>query len=269
MEPLVVRLSRHVWLHRVVGTLRIYPLAGFLLRRLPLRRRMKDCGLRYRVTSLDQLITEHELFGAQTYLPALGDRAIETFADIGCNSGWFALWLACIRPNGGRMGLLVDAHPWMAAEAAWHVKENRLGNLVVVRGAVGRPASATTADFYVQPASSGSSLLPHQPRMQLPLKGKQMRLVVPTVSVEQAWRSAFEGRHIDLLKVDIEGSELDLFRTEEAFISKTVAHIVVEWHKWSVGLPELDLQLGRMGFDRTGVFHETSLAGLAAYDRRS
>jgi len=84
-------------------------------------RRLKGSDFRYRLTSLDQLSIENELFQRQSYLPALRGRAVETFIDLGCNSGWFALWLSLAQPNPRRLGLLIDAHPRMVAEAVWHL----------------------------------------------------------------------------------------------------------------------------------------------------
>jgi hypothetical protein len=43
----------------------------------------------------------------------------------------------------------------------------------------------------------------------------------------------------DLLKVDIEGAELDFFKTEPDFL-KRVQTIFVEWHKWKVDLEQIN-----------------------------
>jgi FkbM family methyltransferase len=261
----VVWLGRSRRVHHLVGLLRIYLAAELFLRRFPLQRRLPG-GLRYRLTSPDEFSTEYELFQQQSYLPALRGRSVETFIDLGCNAGWFALWLSLVQPNPRRLGLLIDAHPRMVAEAEWHVRENGLGNLTVVHGAVGLPRGKTTAAFNLHPSSSGSSLLPFQSKAQLPVKGRITTVTVPAISVADAWSRAFGNMSVDLLKVDIEGTELDLFAYEAAFLRQSVRRIVVEWHKWCVSLDALDACLEPTGFVRQGVFDDRELAGLAIYD---
>ena len=46
-----------------------------------------------------------------------------------------------------------------------------------------------------------------------------------------------------LVKIDIEGNELDFIRHEGAFLRERVRAIVLEWHKWQVTLPEPDSSL--------------------------
>jgi len=94
-------------------------------------------------------------------------------------------------------------------------------------------------------------------------------VTVPTVSVGDEWQRLFGIALVDLLKVDVEGKELDLFTYEASFIQQRVRRVIVEWHKWAVSLADLDTQLSVIGFQRHGVFDESQLTGLAVYNRRS
>jgi FkbM family methyltransferase len=268
MASVIVRLGRYRWIHRLVAAVRIFPLAEFVLRRFPLKRRLTRSGAVYRVTSLDQLSIELEVFKQDSYAPALGRRPIETFIDLGCNAGWFAIWLSTQEPNNRLRGLLIDAHPRMITEATWHIMRNQLVNCTVIHGAVGLPPGQSTTSFNLHPSSSASSVLPFQPNKQIPAKGAIAEVIVPAVSVSREWQARFGDADVDLLKIDIEGKELDLITNERAFIRERVRRIVLEWHKWVVSLAQLDTVLASIGFERCGTHNEGPFSGLAVYAPR-
>jgi hypothetical protein len=81
------------------------------------------------------------------------------------------------------------------------------------------------------------------------------------------WRSRFGDKPVDLVKIDIEGNELDLIRNEGDFIREKVRGVILEWHKWHVSLSELDAALGELGLRTRGVYRETDLTGVAFYVR--
>jgi FkbM family methyltransferase len=155
----------------------------------------------------------------------------------------------------------------MVSEAAWHLNRNGLEQWVVRHGAVGLAPGEPQAKFHVYPSSAASSVLPFERGHQLPVKGKAIEISVPAVSVGDEWQKLFGDAPVDLLKVDVEGKELDFFNYEASFIQQRVRRIVLEWHKWTVSLSELDTQLASIGFNRHGVFDEDQLTGLALYDR--
>src|SRR5207245_5812153 len=128
-------------------------------------------------------------------------------------------------------------------EANWLLKRNRLQNCVVVHGAVGLPPDQISTPFHVHPSSTASSLVEYQPLRQLPAKGRISDVTVPAVSVSEQWSKHFANPIVDLMKIDIEGSELNFVSYEGVFIRKRVRRIVLEWHKWCVSLTELDAQL--------------------------
>jgi FkbM family methyltransferase len=268
VPSLLDRVSRHRWIHQFVGAIGIYQATGFLLHRFPVRRRLKKKnGMVYRISSLDQLGVAGEMFGNNPYEAVLTLKPIDTFIDLGCNSGWFALWLAAELPNANRVGLLVDANQRIVREAAWHLNRNGIANHDVVFGAVGLPPTSTSVVFNVYPNASQSSLLEYDPEKQLPVKGKIKHLTVPAVSMAREWRSRFGDKPVDLVKIDIEGNELDLIRNEGDFIREKVRGVILEWHKWHVSLSELDAALGELGLRTRGVYRETDLTGVAFYVR--
>jgi FkbM family methyltransferase len=236
-----------------------------MLRRFPLQRRIEPGGVVYRITSLDQFSTEAELFNRESYAPGLIGREVGTFIDLGCNAGWFALWLRARRPAARHQGLLVDAHPLMVAEATWHLRRNRLFDCSVVHGAVGLPPGIVTTTFHVHPTSSASSVLPYLPIKQNPVKGRIVDVTVPAISVADEWRNRFGDAYVDLIKIDIEGKEHDFAVHEAAFLRQRVRKMIVEYHRWCVSIDQLDSQLIDLGFVKRGSYQETDLAGLALY----
>jgi FkbM family methyltransferase len=265
MGRLILGLGSHRSLHTLVALLHVVTIADVVLGRFPLRRRLKRAGYVYRVTSFDQLSLESGLFKREEYAPAINGHSVATFIDLGCNAGWFTLWLTDRNADLRMRGLLIDAHPRMVAEAIWHVKQNRLTNCFVVHGAVGLPPGQASTTFHLHPSTSASSVLPYQPGRQLPAKGKIIDVNVPAISVSSEWEARFGGSSVDLLKVDIEGKELDFVVNEAAFLQQRVKRIVVEWHKWCVPLEKLAAHLDSIGFELGKIFDETDLVGLAVF----
>lgn len=236
------------------------------MRHFPLYRKLKPEGLTYRLTSLDQIGIADEMFGRGAYSSVLELGTVATFIDLGCNAGWFALYLANERPGVERRALLIDANPRLVDDARWHMDRNHLANHRVVFGAVGLPAGTQTAVFHVNPSASQSSLLAYETGKQLPVKGRIVDITVPAVSTAEEWRKACGG-HVDLLKLDIEGNELDFVRNEGEFLRNQVRAVLLEFHKWHTTLAEVDAALSKLGFARSRLTDETDLTGVALYHR--
>jgi len=265
---LAVRLASNRWVHHLVAFLRVYSVAGAFLRQFPIQKRVHQSSLVYRITSLDEITTESEIFIHQSYAPALPDTPVGTFIDLGCNAGWFALWLVA-RGQPVRAGLLIDAHPRMIDEARWHLDQNGLSRFVLVHGAVGLAPTQASTTFHLHPTTSASSAMTYDPAKQLPVKGRIVDVEVPVVSVSAEWAKHCRDAIVDLLKIDIEGMELALVINEGSFLQRRVRRVVVEWHKWSTSIHELDEQFAIRGFQRIGVYEESEVAGLAAYQNPS
>jgi FkbM family methyltransferase len=268
MRNLIVELGRHRWLHTIVAWLQIFALSEWILRRFPIERRLGLSGIRYRLSSLDQLSIEIEIFSLDAYAPALENRVVTSFIDLGCNAGWFALWL-CARLDTKPLGLLIDAHPRLVSEAKWHIHQNGLSSCEVVHGIVGFPTYRRSANFYLQLSAAASSAVPFQQRQQLPAKGQIKTIVVPVISVAREWSGRFSDALVDVLKVDIEGKELDFVNVERSFLRTRVRRVIVEWHKWVVDLSDLLVAFREAGFSYTQTCAEGPVTGVAVFDNIS
>ena len=91
---------------------------------------------------------------------------------------------------------------------------------------------------------------------------------MPCIDLEKSWQSRFGTMPCDLLKVDVEGSEMDFFRSETDFLRRT-KFILCEWHKWHVSLHELETFLSGQEFESKRILHEDEGLGTALFVRKA
>ncbi|MBI4606848.1 MAG: FkbM family methyltransferase [Planctomycetes bacterium] len=259
------RLDSFSGFHWLVRSLGLRPLVGLALGLCPLERTLPGSGVRYRCRSLESFYLSDEIFRRGVYGRALDPDGTRTFCDLGSNAGLFAALLAHRTGRRDLRGLMVDANPAMVEETRWHLEANELHGVVALHGLAGASAEDTTGAFYLLPSSLGSSRFPvHEPG-KLP-KGAWRRIVVPRIRLERAWREHLGEERCRLLKVDIEGSEEELFRSEGDFLRR-VDRIVVEWHKWLVAREGMEAALRAQGFSLDAVLEERETTGVALYRR--
>ena len=122
---------------------------------------------------------------------------------------------------------------------------NDLSDLKIVRGAVGSRLSGE-AEFHVNSSHIASSLSGQfNPRAGRPRPQTIER--VSYVDVLKEWRKYFGDQDIDLMKVDIEGAEIDFLSAHSDLLART-SNVIVEWHKWIVDYATLDEVMRRHGF---------------------
>src|SRR5436190_11312107 len=163
MRKLISTLSRSSLLRRSVQALRLHKLANAALRHRPLVKKLPGSGVIYRATSLESIPLGVEMFEKgltydQKFLRGLG--AIETFADLGCNVGYFTCLLAHLNPGSPLKGLMIDANAAVVEEARWHAQANGLKDVHALHGVVGEPSPTGEAQFYVYDSSICSSADP-------------------------------------------------------------------------------------------------------------
>jgi FkbM family methyltransferase len=266
MGNLVASLSRSALLRRVVRGLRLHKLGNAWLRRFPLVKRLPGSGVIYRATRLESIPLAHEMFQkGNLYDAALLPSNFTTFADLGCNVGYFTCWLAHLAQGRKLRGLMFDANPEAVEEARWHAQANGLAEVYGVHGLLGESSPTGAVDFYLYESNiCSTSQLPDVEKMGL--KGAWTRISVPCVSLEEAWRQRFQQARCHLLKIDIEGSEMNFLQAEQAFLA-LVDSILVEWHKWRVTLDEVKEFLAPNGFAYVKSIEENEHMGTAFFRR--
>ena len=264
MRKFISWLSRSAAARRFVQVLRLHRLANAWLRRCPLVKQLPGSGVRYRATRIESIPLAQEMFDKGIlYDAALLPKDFTTFVDLGCNVGYFTCWLAHLAAGRKLKGLMLDANPYAVKDAQWHAEANGMNQVFGIHGLVGEGTRGGAADFYLYESNiCSTSELPDVEKMGL--KGKWEKISVPHVMVEEEWKKRFGGTRCNVLKIDVEGSEMNFLRAEETFL-QLVDSIIIEWHKWRVGLDEVRGFLEARGFRYLKTVEENDQMGTAVF----
>jgi FkbM family methyltransferase len=266
MRQLITSLSRAAWARRLVQLLRLHRLGNAWLRAFPMIQRLPGSGVTYRATRLESIPLSVEMFEkGNLYEAKLLPAEFTTFADLGCNVGYFTCWLMHLAQGRKLRGLMLDANPDAVREAEWHAQANGMSQIVGLHGIAGEGRVGDFAEFYLYESNiCSTSHLPDVEKMAL--KGRWEKIRVPCVSVEAEWQKNFGEARCHILKIDIEGSELSFLQAETALLARCDS-VLVEWHKWRVQLVELQAFLERHGFTYVKTIEENAEMGTAFFKR--
>jgi FkbM family methyltransferase len=259
---LMSRLQLRPEFHRAIKALKLVELASKVLSIRPLRRTLPG-GSQYRVRYGESLLMADEIFGRGVYKDPFEGRTVRTFVDLGSNVGYFTCY-AADRIGRDAIGLAVDANPKMADETKWHVTQNGWARVKGLWSVVGYPADKGEAPFFLNPSNISGSATVLNPN--IPAKGAQTEISVPTVDLDKAWRDHAGDLPVDVLKVDVEGFEVKVLEMIPELLKRTNA-VVLEWHKWITPRDPVDEVLGRAGLVFVKVVTEDPHCGVAFYER--
>lgn len=265
---LLHRLGQFPFVHRIAADLRIYQLLNWWLSKYPLVRILPNSGMNIQICSIASLVLAEEMFEEGCYASPLKEWSVNTVVDLGCNVGWFPCLLKEVGEVASLEGILVDADPSLASSVGWHLQKNGFSGCSFLHGAVGCPASSKEIIFHINPSNTQSSLNPFDDSHPFPVKGTIREVVVPCLRVSKEWESRFGERIIDVMKVDIEGAEMDFFREEIIFIKEKVKRIIVEWHAWKCSLEEISILLEKNSFLHVQILEKDDLGGVAVFTNK-
>ena len=216
MRKMISWLSQSAALRRAVQVLRIHRLANGWLARFPWQKRLPDSGIVYRATRIESIPLAQEMFDKGVLYDAnLLPKGFTTFADLGCNVGYFTCWLAHLASGRKLKGLMLDANPDAVAEARWHAQANGMSEVFGIHGIAGEGKPGDHAEFFLYESNiCSTSNLPDTTKMEL--KGRWETIRVPCVSIEDHWRKHFDEARCNVLKIDIEGSEMNSLKAATA-----------------------------------------------------
>lgn len=260
---LMSRLQLRPEFHRAIKALKLVELASKVLSFRPLKRTLPN-GTRYRVRYGESLLMADEIFNRQVYRDPFEGRDVRTFVDLGSNVGYFTCYAMERIQRADAFGIAVDANPKMAAETAFHIESNGWNNVRGISGVVGFPLDVGEASFFLNPSNISGSATVLNPN--IPAKGKQQEIKVPTVDLNKAWRDHAGDRRVDVLKVDVEGFEVKVLDTIPELLKRTDT-VVLEWHKWITARDPVDDVLGRAGLRFQKIVTEDPHCGVAYYAR--
>src|ERR1041385_2072222 len=138
MRRLITGLSRSAFLRKTVKGLRLHQLANAWLRSLSAQKRLPDSGVVYRATRLESIPLAVEMFEkGNLYDASLLPKDFTTFADLGCNVGYFSCWLMHLACGRKLRGIMLDANPQAVEEARWHARANAMPEVFGIHGIAG------------------------------------------------------------------------------------------------------------------------------------
>jgi len=160
------------------------------------------------------------LFG-NVRLRSVLDRVLRpgsTFVDVGANIGAVAAWAA---RRVGRNGRVVAVEPAAdnIAVLRENVRANGLDSVTIVEGAAGR--ARELREFYVRgDVSAVNSLFPESIYAS----------VTEVVRVQVTPLDDLVSGSADLVKIDVEGAELDVLAGMRRLLQHDSATLIIEWH---------------------------------------
>lgn len=227
----------------VLKVFKVHLIVDLLLRLFP--RTGRFGGFTYPINSLEALIVEKEIFKAGIYDGVFDLNEVKTFADLGCNRGFFSIWIASKIGNSPE-GILVEANPALIPQVQNLLKKNNFDGMRVFNGAAGAGMEGGEVEILVPPTDVGAGL---KTTTEKSLSGDKCELMrVPALCIGEVWRGNFPaGERCGILKIDIEGAEGRFFEDEGDFL-KVVDRLVVEVHESMVSLDEIRDQITKSGF---------------------
>jgi FkbM family methyltransferase len=269
MRKFILKLTGSSAIRKTVKFLRLHLLANWWLNHFPNVKILAKSGVRYRARRVESLALSVEMFDKES-LYGLSDlpENMQTFADLGCNVGYFSCWLVHSLNNRQLKGLMVDANKDCVEDAQWHVTANNMSNVHALFGLAGTDGKDGKATFFVHTAANMcSTTAPPEASAADTTTWKKME--APCLNIEENWRKLVGDTPCDLLKLDIEGSEMDFIRNETKFLSRTKT-IFIEWHKWQgVTLDGVKNLLSAQGFTLKRVLQEDDVAGTAVFTKKT
>lgn len=265
MNKTIIAISRSATIRATFRGLRLHKLYNRWLHRFPRIRVLPGSGVTYRARRTEGVSLALEILeGGECYDPALIPDQCTTVADLGCNIGYFACWLAHHNRGLPLKGLMVDGNPEVVEEARWHAQTNKWPDMHVMQGVVGVVSQTGSTDFLVHEAVTVSTA--QLADVQLKYKDQYKKITAPVLSIGQEWQKRMGNVRCNVLKIDVEGCEMVFLREEVKFL-ELVDNIFVEWHKYRVTFEELNEFLVSQGFKLEKIFEEIGDDGTAAFKR--
>ena len=166
-----------------------------------------------RSNPLNDIATATEVFAEELYdIPlAIKPASIRLIVDLGANVGYSCVYWLYKFPQAKIIAF--EPHPVHVRQLRRHLEANSGGDRVLL---IPKAAGTENGELYLTDDEASSELV------NIPIEGAMKVDVVD-------WIKEIENYVIDLLKIDIEGSEYTLL-ADERFAQLNVRVCVLEWH---------------------------------------
>ncbi len=144
------------------------------------------------------------------------------FYDIGANEGWFSLIAARLVGPAGRV-IAVEPQERLWPVILQNASLNRMANIYLQPFAIAVDESESEIHLYPSVNTGASSLGGTKRRFE---QSQRVSLVPLARLIEGSGVT-----RIDLMKIDVEGFELEVLRSAGDHLGRTIRHLVVETHE--------------------------------------
>jgi len=248
------------WFHQIVNIFSLQKITRGLLSFFSPT--FEHDGIIYRIRSPESFSIANEIFKKPTYDLLLKQIDINTVIDLGCNTGFFTCLLNSRHDGNSFKSVLVDADEEMIKESEWHLQANGIGNCQTICALIG-PEGEEVSDFYVSDFNIASSAKPFDEEYPFPIRAAK-KISRKVITLDNLIKNAFGNDRVNVLKVDIEGSEVDLLKQNMTCLHQ-VDWIIMEWHKWVIQLEDVKISLSNYGFGLVDILKEDTICGLACF----
>ncbi len=184
---------------------------------------------------IGEIFKYHEYRAAEEAIKS----AQNVIIDIGAHAGFFSLYAAALNPDARIVA--VEPFPENLELLEKHLTKNKIDNVETVTGAV---AGETGSRFLVLERDS------HNHRLNLPKEDVSRR---STIKIDcwslQDFIEKYQIEKVDLLKIDIEGLEYEIFAMLNAATFGKIKNIILEYHNYyGKEYKEIEAKLRENGF---------------------
>jgi len=174
----------------------------------------------------------------------------QLIVDIGANEGFYLL--AMKLENAAVEIIAVEPNPYALKLLRLNISENRLKNVHIVETAVSLVQGETKFEIIKQVTAVGGIKINRNKKW---LKENMIDTIsVKSITLDQLYHSYVGDKTVSLLKIDTEGSELDILKSGEMALSETLK-VELEYHSQRSKQDCLELLLLR-GFRLVGSYEQ-------------
>jgi FkbM family methyltransferase len=191
---------------------------------------------------LKSLQTYSEIFKDKdhTAVPNFPSKKDEVIIDLGANEGFYTLKANEKSPNSKIIS--VEPNPYAFQILKKNVSSNKLKNVTLLNKAVTSKNARIIFEIVKGRTTVGSTKVYEKYRD----KEKLRKIKIDSITLEKLCRK-YNIRSIDLLKIDVEGSEFDILKSSKNILPK-IKKIVVEYHNAQKTKEKVKRILSKNGF---------------------
>lgn len=156
-------------------------------------------------------------------VPDFPSKNDSTILDIGANEGFFTLRVREMAPEARIIAVEPNISAFRVLKK--NVESNRLKNIIIINKAITSRTGKIVFEIVRGHTSVGGLRVYKKYRH----KGQLKRIIVPSITLERLCK-LHAIKSIDLLKMDVEGSELEILESSRKILPN-VKKVVVEYHE--------------------------------------